>query len=253
MTEKVSFEQVLKAQFDRGMAEVYTAMPCRITNIPSDLEDARVDVQPIINTLYDDSVSEEHSQILSVPVVFPSSKTSMVSFPLFVGDVVLCIFSQASLDAFKQGTTSPSAPSDYRVFDSRDAIAIPCVTPFGKSLNKAAVRSWPHSTKDLVVAHNISTGSEVELRMKPSGDLVINTNQNVAVNCRDAAVTCDNATVTASSQIGLYAPNMTVSVTNTTWNGNITMAGTYTLGGIVMNTHKHTGVQAGPSQTGGPV
>ena len=50
MTEKFSPEQVLKDQFQRGMAEVYTAMPCRITNIPSDLEDARVDVQPIINT-----------------------------------------------------------------------------------------------------------------------------------------------------------------------------------------------------------
>ena len=103
MTESVSFEQVLKANFDRGMAEVYTALPCRITNIPSNLEDARIDVQPIINTYYDDDTAEEHSQILSVPVVFPSSKSSMISFPLFVGDVVLCVFSQASLDVFKQG------------------------------------------------------------------------------------------------------------------------------------------------------
>ena len=132
------------------------------------------------------------------------------------------------------------------MFDSRDAIAIPCVTPFGKSLNKPGVRSWPHNTADLVVSHNISTGSEVEIRLKPTGDLVINTNQNVTVNCKEA-------TVNASSSIGLYAPSMTVSVANTTWNGNVTQSGTYVLDGVTMNTHKHTGVMAGPSLTGGPV
>ena len=252
MSERPSLEQVLNSNFLRNMAEVYTAIPCRITNIPGNLEDARVDVQPIINTMYEDGTSDEHSQVLSVPVVFPSGRTSMISFPLFVGDVVLCVFSQASLDVFKQGNTSPMPPSDQRIFDSRDAIAIPCVTPFGKSLNKPGVRQWAHSTADLVVSHNISTGSEVELRMKPSGDLVINTKQKVTVNCNEA-------TVNATTKIGLYAPSMTIEVSNTTWNGNIvqtgnyTQSGTYTLDGITMNTHKHVGVMSGPSQTGGPV
>lgn len=246
MSELVSQMEVLNYTFQRNMSEVYTAIPCRITNIPSNLEDARIDVQPIVNTIYDDGTSEEHSQILSVPVVFPSSKTSMISFPLFVGDVVLCVFSRESLDVFKQGNVSPMPPSDRRVFDSRDAIAIPCITPFGKSLNKPGVRAWAHSTKDVVIAHNISTGSEVEVRLKASGDVVINTNQNVTVNCQDA-------TVNALGNIGLTAPTMSVDVANTTWSGNITMSGTYILDGITMNTHQHTGVTAGPSLTGGPV
>lgn len=258
MAEFVSPFQVMNQFFEQAVAEIYTALPCRITNIPSALEDVRIDVQPLLNTLYEDGTGEEHSQIMNVPVIFPAGKSSMISWPLEVGDVVLCVFAQGSLDTFKQGSTSPNTPSDARTFDSRDAVAIPGFTPFSKTLNKPGVRSWAHSTKDLTVAHNIGLGTEVEIRLKPNGDLIINTEQNVTVNCA-------TATVNATASIELYAPSMTVQVANTTWNGNIvhtgdyvhtgnyTQTGIYTLDGIVINTHEHTDVTAGLSRTGGPV
>lgn len=248
---RTSLEELLKLSFLSETAEMYTAIPCIITNIPTDLKDLRIDVQPVIDTQYSDGTSEDHSQILGVPVVFPCGRTSMISFPLFVGDTVLCVFSQRSLDNFKSGNGTPSIANDQRRMDSRDAIAIPGIVPFGKSLNNPAVRSWPHSTSDLVVSHNIATGSEVELRMKPNGDLIINTEQNVTVNCNTAAVN-------ATQSISLTAPSMTVDVATTTWNGvitqtgNYTQSGTYTLNSININTHKHTGVTPGSGTSGAP-
>src|SRR5690606_34924800 len=114
---------------------------------------------------------------------------------LFVGDTVLCVFSQVGMDLFKSGRGEYSPPPDFRKMDSRDAIAIPGLVPFSKSLNNPSVRTWGHSTSDCVVSHNIGSGREVEIRLKASGDLIINTNQDVTVNCDDATVNCTNSEV----------------------------------------------------------
>lgn len=267
-----SLEEILGLSFDTQTANMYTAIPCTITNIVNSLEDLRVDVRPTINTLYSDGTSEDHSQLLGIPVIFPAGRTSMLSFPLFVGDTVLCVFSQRSMDNFKGGAGAAQAANDDRRFDSRDAIAIPGLVPFSKSLNKPSVRSWEHDTSDFVIAHNIATGSEVELRMKANGDLIINTNQNVEVNCTDATVNCENAQVTAQSNIGMNCATFNLTATSSmnitcpaaTWIGNIThtgmvtqtgdytQTGTYTLNGININLHKHTGVTPGVGTSGGP-
>lgn len=254
-----SFEELLKLSFLNEMAGIYTAIPCRITAIPDNLEDLRIDVQPLIDTLYSDGTSEEHSQILGVPVVFPAGRVSMLSFPLFVGDTVLCVFSQQSLDNFKVSNGTPEVASDFRRMDARDAIAIPGLVPFPKSLNKPANRAWPHDTADFVVAHNIMTGTEVEIRMKRNGDLIINTEQNVSVNCNNATVTASqNIDLTAGNSISLTAATMSVNVGSTSWTGSINQSGdysqtgTYTLDGININLHKHTGVTPGAGTSGGP-
>jgi hypothetical protein len=260
-----TLEELLKLSFYREASGMYTAIPCRITNIPNSLSDLRVDVEPVIQQQYADGSFEEHTQILGVPVVFPTGRTSMLSFPLFVGDTVLCVFSQSSMDNFKQGSGTPQRASDARRMDSRDAIAIPGLYPFGKSLNRAAVRSWPHSTADMVVAHNIATGTEVELRMKPNGDIIINTNQDAFVNSKNATVTvqekvevvCTDFVLNASNSISITAgSSMTISSPVTNWTGNIlqtgdyTQTGTYTLDGININLHKHKDVTPGTGTSG---
>ncbi|MNV99272.1 hypothetical protein D3C71_1946150 [compost metagenome] len=87
--------------------------------------------------------------------------------------------------------------------------------------------------------------------MKADGSVEINTsNQPVVINCSDA-------TVNASNSINLNAQTMTVDVPDITFIGNIThqgdytQVGTYTLSGININLHKHTGIQPG-SGTSGP-
>ena len=246
-----TIEDMFRTFFQTNIATMNTAIPCIVTNVVGELSSQRVDVQPSINYIYKDGTSEEQPQILAVPVIFPGSMTTLISWPINVGDTVYCVFSQRSMDNFKSGNGQPTTPTDYRKMDMQDAVAIPGLTPFGKSLNNPAVRLWPHSTRDLVLSHNVGSATEVEIRFKENGDIQVNSKFNVIVQAQ-------NVQVNALQSISLSAPTMNVNVPQTNWIGNITHTGNYTMtgiatfNGIVFNTHKHLGVTAGSGTSGIP-
>lgn len=243
----------IQTQFQVNIAEIYTALPCIVTNVVGGFENQRVDVQPSINTLYKDGTSEEHTQILGVPVLLPGSSSSMVSFPVNVGDTVMCVFSQRSMDNFKIGNGQPTVPNDYRKFSDQDAVAIPGLFSFSKSPNRPVIRKYPHNPKtDLVVAHNIASGTEVVIHMKQNGDLVINTEASVIVNCKIGQMN-------ATESYTITTPTLNIDAATTNWTGNIihtgdyTMKGKATFNGILFDTHKHIGVTPGSGTSGTPV
>lgn len=173
----MTFESAVKALFDYQMRNVFTAIPAKIMQV-EDAEEQRVAVKPLINNVFpdwDDSV--EFPTILSVQVMFPSSSTSAFTFPINAGDTVLLVFSQSCIDVFKSGDGTTQPPSDYRRFDKRDAIAIPGLFPFGMAINQQSKRTLTHSTDDVVVAHNLGTAEECEIRLKPTGKVEINGSQ----------------------------------------------------------------------------
>lgn len=157
---------------------------------------------------------------------------------------MLCVFSQRGLDNFKSGDGNPTPPTDYRKFDKRDAIAIPGLFPFAKAVTAPSNRKMNHSNTDTVLAHNLGTGSEVEVRLRANGDLVINTSaKNVYINTEKAIINANSGEFNIANSV--WNGNMT-------FNGNLTQNGTYVLSGITMNTHVHPGVQSGPAKTGAP-
>ena len=173
----MTFESAVKALFDYQMRNVFTAIPAKIMQV-EDTEEQRVAVKPLINNVFpdwDDSV--EFPTILSVQVMFPSSSTSAFTFPINAGDTVLLVFAQSCIDVFKSGDGTTQPPSDYRRFDKRDAIAIPGLFPFGMAINQQSKRTLTHSTDDVVVAHNLGTPEECEIRLKPTGKVEINGSQ----------------------------------------------------------------------------
>ena len=183
-----------------------------------------VNVQPTVNIRQEDGDIEERPTILNVPVQMPASNTSAFTFPVNVGDTVLLVFTMQGIDTWKRGTGKPTTPSDFRHHSIRDCFAITGVFPLANSVNNPSKRTWAHSTQDTVMVHNIGTGSETEIRMKPSGDIIINTNQNVTANCNKATIN--------SSLIEMNANSMNINVPNTTWNGDITQSGDLTVSGL---------------------
>lgn len=173
----MTFESAVKALFDYQMRNVFTAIPAKIMQV-EDAEEQRVAVKPLINNVFpdwDDSV--EFPIILSVQVMFPSSSTSAFTFKINAGDTVLLVFAQSCIDVFKSGDGTTQPPSDYRRFDKRDAVAIPGLFPFGMAVNQQSKRTLTHSTDDVVVAHNLGTAEECEIRLKPTGKVEINGSQ----------------------------------------------------------------------------
>lgn len=219
--------------------QMFTAIPCVIAEIPENLTDLRIHVKPVVNRKYKDGTSEEMDTMYNVPVLMQGSSTSMVSFPLHIGDNVLCVFSQRSIESFKAGDGLPSTPRDFRKFSQLDAMAIPGLYPFAKSINNPAVRKWEHNTQDLVVSHNIGQALETEIRILNSGGVVINTDQDVITNCKNSVVNCQNSQVNADTGV--------VNIPSTTWNGDINHTGVFSntgslsSNGKVLDTHTHAG------------
>lgn len=246
----IDLMDIIRTQFKIDMSEIYTAMPCKVVNIYQDNKQQKVDVLPLVDDLLKDGTGAPGMQILGVPIIFPGSSTTLISFPINTDDTVLCIFSQRSMDNFKIGNGQPTTANDYRKFSDQDAVAIPGLFPFGKSLNNPAVRKFPHnSNRDLCIAHNIASGTEVNIILAQSGDLTVNTGQSVTVNCK-------NGIVNATESYTINTPTMNINAQTTNWKGNITHQGNYTMtgqarfNGVLFDTHFHSGVLSGPSNSG---
>lgn len=264
----IDIMDVIRTQFQIDMAEIYTAIPCKVVNVHGENEQQRVDVVPAVDTLLKDGTTEPGMQILSVPVIFPGSKTTLISFPINIGDSVYCIFSQRSMDNFKIGNGEPTVANDYRKFSDQDAVAIPGLFPFGKSINRPSIRKYPHSSnRDLCIAHNVASGTEVNIIFKQSGNMIINTEQDVTVNCT-------TGTMNATEEYTISTPSLIVNAEQTVWTGdttmfgdvtqtgnniltgnytqlgNYTITGVATFNGVVFDTHFHKDVTPGIGNTG---
>jgi hypothetical protein len=228
-----SFHEALKGFVNDQLVNLWTCIPCVVLTVHQGLKEQKVDVQPIIKKVDYEGKSFDHPPILGVPLIFPSSKSSGFTFPIERGDTVLCLFSQRGLDTFKTSNGTSQAPTDFRKFDKRDAIAIPGLFPFGNAINNPSKRTYPHDTKDAVISHNIGKSTEVEIRLKPDGTLVVNSPiktevnaPNVEVNSEDTTVNTTTstinstesatintalATITAATKISLTAPIVSIN------------------------------------------
>ena len=260
-----SLQELLNNSFSYNMNNIHTAIPAIVVTVRNDLEDMTLDVQPTLNIKNKNGSIEERPVVLNVPFQFPSSSTAAFTFPINVGDSVLLIFSMRGLDTWKRGTGRQVTPTDFRKFDKKDCFAIPGIHTISNSINDPQKRFWPHSTLDAVLVNNIGTGQENEVRLKASGDVIVNTQQNVEVNCNNATVTAQADITLSCTNLDVTSATATFDIANTEWLGNInltgnilqtgnyTINGTLLFNGIDFSTHKHTGVQAGIDTSGGPV
>ena len=246
---KDTIQESLNAQSSKLLNQLYTSIPCIVVAVHLDKQ--MVDIQPSINQKFLDGSVAERPPILGVPISFPASKTAAFTFPIKVGDTGLAIFSMRNLDAWKSGSGYPATPLNAAKFDKGDAVFYPGIQPPSVAVNNPDKRFWEHSTDDAVLVNNIGTAEEAELRIKPSGVVMINTKAKVEVNCNEAQVIADTS-------ISLNTAELTVNAVNTTWygninvvgnliqNGNYTSTGTMSFNGIDFSGHVH-GNSPGPS------
>src|SRR5690606_29354382 len=138
---------------------------------------------------------------------------------------------------------------------------------FPSAVNNPDKRTLDHDTNDTVMVHNIGTGSECEVRLKASGDVIINSPGLVQVNCTTAeinaseSVTIDTPQTTVTGDmlvqgVFTYVSGMvgsgstggaTASIT-----GNVVVSDDVVASGISLVNHTHGGVQSGSSNTDVP-
>lgn len=239
-----SLQELLSASFQSHMNNQYTAMPCIVVAV--NLENSTVDIQPAINQKLKDGTVAERPPVLGVPISFPVSKTAGITFPVAVGDTGLAVFSMRDMSAWKAGNGRPSAPLNNAKMDKSDAIFIPGIQPSSVAVNNPQARVLAHDVQDTVIVNNIGTSTEVEVRLKASGDVEINAPMSaVKVNCMTSVVTAQESVDVISQTINLDAANINF-YGNITHNGNYTATGTMSFNGVTFNTHVH-GASPGPS------
>lgn len=242
-------QDLLVAAFQSQMNNVYTQLPCIVVQVQGP---DRVAIQPAINQKLKDGSTKERPTIVNVPICFPVSKTAGMTFPIKPGDTGIAFFSMRSIEAWKNSDGYPSTPLNYSKMDKQDAMFLPGLQTSSTSSNNPAKHSWSHSIEDTVVFAGLGTGNEVEVRLQPSGNVLIRTNQDVSVEC-------DNASVVANTSASITTPELSIDAQNTTWigdctwTGNVTHLGTFTFNSIPFATHKHAGVQTGTGTSGTPV
>ncbi len=227
--ENIGLESVMKQYITNNVNGMFTAMPARIERVIS-LPEQRVDVQLLVDRVRPEGESLKHPIIMNVPVVFPGSKSSQLTFPLIVGDVVLCVFSQRSIQRFKLGAEESHTPLDFAKYSRNDAIAIPGLFPFEQARNNPNKRSLSHDPSDAVLTHNIGTDAECEFRLKASGDIEVNAPGNtVTVNCDNSIVNADTSSTVNTTTATINASgSTTIDSPQTTVTGDMLVQGTFT-------------------------
>lgn len=201
---------------------VFTSIPAKILSVDNLQSNQTVDVQPLINDVFEEGTAVEISPILDVPVVFPSGGGGSLTFPLKTGETVFLVFSMRSIDEWlDSGTqTGTLTPADRRSFSIADAVAIPNLYTKKNNLS-------PNPDN---VELNFE-GSYVKL--KSNGDADINA--------------AGDLNATASGDISLTASTIKIQ-------GNVEISGgTLTHEGIdVGSTHTHDDTQPGNGKSGTP-
>lgn len=244
-------QEALSASFQAQMNNIYTAIPCVVVSVAGP---SRVNIQPSVNQKMKAGGVKERPVILEVPISFPVSKSGGMTFPISPGDTGIAVFSMRSIEAWKSGDGYPSTPLNFAKMDKNDAMFIPGIQPQSTSANDPSKHSFSHSTSDTVMFAGLGTANETEVRLQPSGNILIKTNKDVSVECDNANITANtSASITTPELSLLSVMNLTVDAQNTTWSGNVAHTGTFTFNSIPFATHKHTGVQTGTGTSGTPV
>jgi len=238
------WEKMLSSSFWKEMNDIYTMMPAVVVSVVDDFKEQRINVQPSLNKLFQGGDSSPRPTILNVPVIMPATSTSAITMPIDAGDTVWLMFSMRAMEMFMEGDGRPSTPNNHAKYDQKDCVALIGLFPRKNAINNPNKRTHPHSTKDLVVAHNIGEPSEVEIRLKSDGKVIIN---------------CHNAEVNAQDSVSIKTPELNIDATTTNWTGNIvhtgnttqtgsiTASGDVSSGGVSVTSHEHKviGVQTG--------
>lgn len=130
--------EVIRIAMESHSEDLHVALPARITEI--DLAAQKVSVQPLIKRVVGaedgQEINETMPVITDVPLVLPRSSNFFLSFPLAVGDHVLLIVIERSIDAWASGAGGITDPGALHRHDLTDAIAVPGLWPFSQALKE---------------------------------------------------------------------------------------------------------------------
>lgn len=127
-------EEVIQDYIEMDKLELNTCLPAIVKAYDSVKQTCTV--QPSMKRTTIAGEVSSRAEIEDVPVVFPRSGAYGFTVPITVGDSVMLIFSQRSLDDWIDNGGEVEV-TDYRLHDINDAIAIPGLFPLENKITPA--------------------------------------------------------------------------------------------------------------------
>ena len=247
----------LKALIRNELSDIHTCLPGVIVSYDGQL----ATVRPSLDKLLGNGQALVAPQIVKVPVCWPvgdiHGAQALITVPLKPGDDVELNFSERCLDNWLTG--SNGAPDDPRQFDLSDCFATPMLRP----------NTLKADTENVSISYG-----PMSMKIAPDGTVTVTNTTQVVFDTPLAVFEKDvhikGITLVEDHFVfmngftgfeGEYGDTGGFYGTIRIRNGNIYHEfgdlihtnGKLSSNGVVLSTHKHSGVEPGDGQTGGPV
>ena len=156
----------LQKFLDSRLLNVHTMLPGTITKY-SGHTDRKATVLPMVKTKLLNGSDLPIQPIDNVPVVFPSSNTFSLLFPVKAGDGCIIIFSEAGIGNYLSGAGEVKEADDLSRFSLTDAVCVPGLWPFSLAptntnlstieINDAGIIAINGDTKPFVTHAELNT------------------------------------------------------------------------------------------------
>lgn len=256
------FNEALLAALNGWQVGIWTALPAIIDTF--DPVAMTVTAKPAIKARVLDSVTGTYRIVsmpllVDVPVCFPGGGGYTLTFPVLPGDEALIVFASRCIDAWwllGADNGDGREPPEYRMHELSDGFAIvgvrsqPRVIP-AISTNSTQLRSDSGATFIDVIENTITITALTQVIVNTE-TATINAETLATINAPDTVVT---GTLTVEGLL-TYQDGIAgfPGTNNSVISGNIIQTGgVMSSNGIVVETHEHSGVQAGSDVSGPPV
>jgi len=181
-----SFHEALKTVFNSFLGEeINTCLPGIVDSYDNTKQKATI--TPAISKKFLDGEVLSYKPIENVPVLFPGSTSTSITYPIVKGDIVLLIFSQRAMENFLDKGEIVE-PGDRRKFDITDAIAIPGFMTFNKD-------SKSTNNEDLEIYHEgafIAIKKNKDIALQNDNCILIMNNQSGQLDINNGNLTVES-------------------------------------------------------------
>ena len=178
----MNVESVVKHMIKHNNYGIRTATPAIVVGV-SELKDGLIDVKPLVN--YTNPYTRdtiEYGVLKGVRLVYPSTQSSTICFPVKQGDTVDLIFQSDDISKFIHGNKEQHNPTLLTFGNLLDCVAVVGFETMQDSCFNANNYSTDFDLNDLNIVHNKNTANEASVKIKQSGEINITSKSNVNIN-----------------------------------------------------------------------
>ena len=241
-----NLSELIKRTIIQTMRQLRVSMPCEVVryNSKRQMVDVRI-VQPEIDLAGNNIPMPV---ITNIPVSFVRCGNSHITHPINKGDTGFIIFADRDISSWVE-TNNTSVVDSARTHSMQDSYFVPGIVGGGNNANP----------NDVEIKYNDTT-----IHLRKNGDVDINTPSKVNVNASNVII---NSETTNNGNVQING-NLTVSQLLTTggftslgtsgggtaqFTGSINVTDDVIASNVSLNSHLHSGVQSGTSNTGQPI